>query len=132
MNRSTAQELISRYFQSWLRQDLSLFLSTLSPSAQVTECYGPVYQGTDELRQWFVNWHTGDGNGKVTRWEIFNILYDETKEMAAVEWDFECIYAGNPGSFLGASLIHFNEAQITRIQEYKMEKGQYRPYAEKK
>ena len=96
------------------------------------ECYGPVYHGTEELRQWFVNWHTREGKGKVTKWEIFNILYDETQEMAAVEWDFECIYAGNLGSFLGASLFHFDEAKIDRIQEYKMERKQYRPYGENK
>jgi hypothetical protein len=130
MNRSIAETLIRRYFLSWLQQDLSLFLSTLSPQAEVTECYGPVYCGTDELTQWFVNWHTKDGNGKVTRWEIFNILYDETQAMAAVEWEFECVYAGNPGSFLGTSLFHFDESKIDRIQEYRMERQQYRPYGE--
>jgi hypothetical protein len=86
----------------------------------------------EELTQWFVDWHTKEGKGQVTRWEIFNILYDETQAMAAVEWDFECIYDGNPGSFLGVSLIHFNETKIDRIQEYRMEKRQYRPFFEKK
>jgi len=132
MNRSTAKVLIKEYFQSWIQQDLSLFLSTLSPSIKVVECYGPVYCGTDEMRQWFVNWHTKDGNGKVTKWEIFKILYDETQEMAAVEWNFECIYGGNLGSFLGASLFRFDETKIDCIQEYKMEKEQYRPYGEKR
>jgi hypothetical protein len=94
------------------------------------ECYGPVYHGTDELRQWFVNWHTQEEKWRVTRWEIFNILYDETKKMAAVEWDFECIHNGNLGSFPGMSLIHFDEAKIDCIQEYKMEREQYCPYGE--
>src|SRR6266508_5057058 len=101
MNRSTAEELIKQYFQSWVQQDLSLFLSTLSPGVEVMECYGPIYDGTDEVRQWFVDWHTKGGKGKVTKWEIFKILYDETQTTAAVEWDFECIYDGNAGSFLG-------------------------------
>ena len=64
----------------------------------------------------------------MTKWQIIKILYDETQNMAAVEWDFECRYAGNTGSFLGASLLHFDETKIDRIQEYKMEKEQYRPY----
>ena len=128
MNRSTAETLIRQYFQSWLQQDLSLFLSTLSPSVEVMECYGPVYWGTEEVRQWFMDWHTKSEKGKVTKWEISKILYDETQAMAAVEWDFECIYAGHVGSFLGASLFHFDETKIKRIQEYKMEKEQYRPY----
>ena len=128
MNRESAERLIRQYFQSWLQQDLSLFLSTLSSKVQVLECYGPIYWGTEEVRQWFVDWHTKDGKGKVTRWEIFKILYDETQNIAAVEWEFECIYAGNVGSFLGASLFHFDETKVVRIQEYKMEKEQYRPY----
>ncbi|HEX6035016.1 MAG TPA: nuclear transport factor 2 family protein [Anaerolineales bacterium] len=128
INRNTAETLIRQYFQSWLQQDLSLFLSTLSPNIQVVECYGPVYWGTEEVRQWFVDWHTQSGKGKVTKWEIFKILYDEAQNMAAVEWDFESIHAGNVGSFLGASLFHFDETRIERIQEYKMEKEQYRPY----
>ena len=128
MNRESAERLIRQYFQSWLEQDLTLFLSTLSPNIKVLECYGPVYRGTEEVRQWFADWHTKDGKGKVTRWEIFKILYDETQNIAAVEWDFECIYAGDLGSFLGASLFHFDQTRIERIQEYKMEKEQYRPY----
>ena len=128
MNRSSAEELIKQYFQSWIQQDVSLFLSTLSPHVMVIECYGPIYDGTEEVRQWFVDWHTKDGKGKVTKWEIFKILYDETQETAAVEWDFECIYDGSLGSFFGASLIHFNGTKMDRIQEYKMEKEQYHPY----
>ncbi len=128
MNRSIAEALIRQYFQSWIQQDLSLFLSTLSPSIKVAECYGPIYYGTDEVRQWFVDWHTKDGKGKVTKWEIFKILCDEVQAMAAVEWDFECIYDGNLGLFLGASLFRFSGTKIDCIQEYKMEKEQYRPY----
>jgi hypothetical protein len=128
MNRSAAETLIQQYFQSWLQQDLLLFLGTLSTDIKIVECYGPIYCGTEEVRQWFIDWHTKNGKGTVTRWEIFKILYDETRDMAAVEWDFECIYAGNAGSFFGVSLFQFNETKIKRIQEYKMEKEQYRPY----
>ena len=128
MNRSMAEVLIKQYFQSWLQQDISLFLSTLSPGIEVMECYGPIYEGTNEVRQWFVDWHTKAGKGKVTRWEIFRILYDEAQAIAAVEWDFDCVYDGNVGSFLGASLVHFDATKIDRIQEYKMEKEQYHPY----
>ena len=114
MNRNAAETLIRQYFQSWLQQDLSLFLSTLSPEIEIVECYGPAYGGIEEVPQWFIGWHTKSGKGKVTRWEIFKILYDEAQNIAAVEWDFECIYAGNVGSFLGASLFHFDETKKDR------------------
>jgi len=128
MNRSTSEMLIRQYFQSWLQQDVSLFLSTLSPTIKVTECYGPVYDGIDETERWFTDWHTRPEMGKVTRWDILQLIYDEHQEIAAVEWDFECVYDGNVGSFLGASLFGFEDTKIVSIREYKMEKEQYRPY----
>lgn len=128
MDRSTAEVLIRQYFQGWLQQDVSLVLLTLSPSIKVTESYGPVYYGIDEISDWFTDWHTRSEKGKVTKWDIFKVMYDEMQRMAAVEWDFACMYDGNLGSFLGASLFYFDDTKITSIQEYKMEKEQYRPY----
>ena len=128
MNRATAEMLIRQYFQSWLQQDLSLFLSTLAPNIRIVECYGPVYDGIDETQLWFKDWHTRPEQGKVTRWDIFKVMYDEQQVLAAVEWDFECIYDGNVGSFLGASLFGFDHRKITSIREYKMEKEQYHPF----
>ena len=128
MNRKTAATMIEQYFQSWIQQDVALFLSTLSPSITVQECYGPVYVGTEEVRQWFVDWHTGNGEGKVTGWTILKILCDESQHMAAVEWDFTCRYGGESGTFFGASIFQLDQTAIIRIQEYKMEKEQCRPY----
>jgi len=128
MNRAAAEMLIRQYFQSWLQQDISLFLSTLSPKIKIVECYGPVYFGIDETQRWFNDGHTRREKGRVTRWEILELLYDAQQEIAAVEWDFECVYGGNMGSFLGASLFGFDDAKIASIREYKMEKEQYRPY----
>jgi hypothetical protein len=128
MNRNTAETLIRQYFQGWLQQDVTLVLSTLSPSITVVECYGPVYCGLTEVKHWFRDWHTGKGKGQVTRWDILKVMYDEQQQMAAVEWDFECHYDDHWGSFLGASWVRYDDATITRIQEYKMEKAQYRPY----
>jgi hypothetical protein len=128
MNRVTAEMLIRHYFQSWLQQDISLFLSILSPDIQIVECYGPAYHGLNESQLWFQDWHTRREKGKVTRWDILRLTYDEQQEIAAVEWDFECVYDGSTGSFLGASVFAFDQAKITTIREYKMEKEQYRPY----
>jgi hypothetical protein len=128
MNRATAELLIRQYFQSWLQEDISLFLSTLSPKIEIVECYGPTYRGLDETQQWFHHWHTRREKGKVTRWDILKLTSDERQEIAAVEWDFECVYGGSTGTFLGASIIAFDDAKIKSIREYKMEKEQYRPY----
>src|SRR5215475_9903068 len=105
MNRPTAETLIRQYFQSWLQQDLDLFLSTLSPTVRVMECYGPVYDGIAEAERWFADWHTRPEKGRVTRWDILLLMYDQNQDVAAVEWDFECVYDRDVGTFLGASLF---------------------------
>jgi hypothetical protein len=81
MNRATAELLIRQYFQSWLQQDISLFLSTLSPSIEIVECYGPAYRGLDETQRWFHHWHTRPEKGKVTRWDILRLTYDEDRKL---------------------------------------------------
>ena len=128
MDRSTSEMLSRQYFQSWLQQDLNLFLSTLSPTIRVMECYGPVYDGIAEAERWFSHWHTRPEKGRVTRWDIGLLVYDQSQQVAAVEWDFECIYDGAVGSFLGASLFGFEGTKIASIREYKMDKKQHRPY----
>ena len=128
MNRATAERLIRQYFQSWLQQEISLFLSTLSPNIRIVECYGPVYDGRDETQLWFNDWHTRPEKGKVTRWDILKVMYDEQQKLAVVEWDFECIYDGNVGSFFGASSFGFDHTKIASIREYKMEKEHYHPF----
>ena len=37
MNQATAELLIRQYFQSWLQQDVSLFLSMLSPGIRIMD-----------------------------------------------------------------------------------------------
>jgi hypothetical protein len=128
MNRLSVIQLIEQYIESWKRQDLSLCLSTLALDIVVAECYGPVYHGTEEIRRWFTDWHASPRNGKVTEWKITNIIFDETKDMAAVEWDFGCMCDGKAGSFLGSSLFYFDDSKIVRIHEYQMDKKQYTPY----
>ena len=120
MNKQLATRLIGQYINSWKQQDLPLFLSTLSPDIVVAECYGPSYHGTEEVRQWFTEWHARPKEGKVTKWKITNVIFDETKNMAAVEWDFGSVSDGKASSFLGASLFYFDASKIVRIHEYQI------------
>ena len=128
MNRQLATRLIEQYINSWKQQDLPLFLSTLSPDIVVAECYGPSYHGTEEVRQWFTEWHARPKEGKVTKWKITNVIFDETKNMAAVEWDFGCVSDGKASSFLGASLFYFDASKIVRIHEYQMDENRHYPF----
>lgn len=128
MNRQSATQLIKEYINSWRQQDLSLFLSTLSPDIVVAECYGPIYHGTKEVRQWFIEWHASPKEGEVTTWKLTNVIFDKTKNMAAVEWHFGCVSNGEASSFLGASLFYFDNSKIVRIHEYQMDENRYHPF----
>ncbi len=122
MNREQATRSIVAYFDSWVSRDLDRFLSALSDDAVIVECDGSAYRGRDRARRWFVDWHAEPASGRVTDWKILWILFDEGNDVATVEWDFRCIYRGEAGSFLGASVVTFDGTKIARIHKYRMEK----------
>ncbi len=128
MNRDTAIRSIQDYVQGWVQQDLDLALGVLSPQIVIVENDGSVYQGHAEVRAWFADWHAAPKSGRVLRWQLDAILFDDTTGRAAVEWEFECAFQGQVYSFPGASLFHFDAVGISCIHEFRMEKDQRRPY----
>ena len=119
MNSEQAIRTIEAYFDSWLKQGIELFLSTLSDDVVIVECDGTTYRGIDRAHCWFTDWHADPVNGRVTDWEIHRILYDEPTGVATVEWNFSCTCYGETSSFLGASVIAFDGPRIVRIHEYR-------------
>lgn len=129
MNRQQASDLICTYFRAWEQQDLDLALSVLDPEIMIVENDGSVYSGLAEIKAWYLDWHAPPNSGRVHRWQIFRILFDEQARQAAVDWEFECAFEGRDYVFPGASLLNFSDGRITRIQEYRMDKDQHRPYS---
>ena len=125
MNREQATGTIKAYFDSWLNRDIELFLSTLSDDVVIVECDSTTYRGIDRAHRWFSDWHAHPVNGRVTDWEILQILFDEANGVATVEWDFSCTCRGETSSFLGASMTTFAEGKIARVAEYRMDKAQH-------
>lgn len=121
-------DIVAAYMQAWLDQDQTRFLSLLSPDVLVVESYGPVYRGHAECAAWFRGWHGSPAFGRVTRWELGRCFVDEKRSAVFCEWDFECIYEGKAGGFLGASLYLFRDRLVTELREYKTEREQFRPY----
>ena len=123
MNREQAARTTEAYFDSWLKQDIELFLSTLSDDVVIAECDGAEYRGAGNASRWFTDWHAHPVNGRVTDWEILQILFDETSGVATVEWNFSCTCYGEMSSFLGASVIAFDGSRIVRIREYRSDRS---------
>ena len=116
------------YMQAWLNQDEALFLSLLAPDVLVVESYGPVYRGHAECAAWFRGWHGAPAFGRVIKWELGRSYFDATRSAVFCEWDFECLYEGKSGGFLGSSLYLLRDGLIAELHEYKTEREQYRPY----
>src|SRR5918992_1471590 len=95
-------KIVSAYMQSLLDQDEAGFLRLLAPDVLIVESYGPAYRGHAQCQAWFRGWHGAPAFGRVTRWELGRCYTDENRSAVFCEWDFECIYEGKVGGFLGA------------------------------
>ncbi|MDO1605033.1 nuclear transport factor 2 family protein [Lactobacillus sp. YT155] len=48
----TNQEIIMRFFNSWITKDFSRLDDYFNQNAIYVESYGPWYQGLDEIKAW--------------------------------------------------------------------------------
>ena len=76
-------DVIKKYFQSWLDNDVEIVKQTFSENALYSECYGPEYHGLSQIVTWFENWNN---KGQVLEWTIKRIF--EQNQTLIVEWYF--------------------------------------------
>lgn len=121
----TKEEIIKKYFQSWLNQDLKLIKTLFTENATYSECYGPIYRNRKEIITWFTNWNK---EGKVLAWPINKILI--IGNTALVEWYFMCDYRNKISEFNGISLIEFDDQnKMKSVKEFQSKAEHYYPYA---
>ena len=119
-------EIVSRYFNSWLRKDSSVIEECFSKDIVYTECYGPVYKGRDQCLRWFRDWNA---KGSVIAWDIKKVLTIDTG--CIVEWYFACDYENKRDGFDGVSIVEFDgDGLISSIQEFQSASEHYYPYGE--
>ena len=110
MTVKSKEQVIKRYFNSWIIPNFKDFEDTFSKNASYSECYGPIYRNKAEIIAWYKDWNK---NGQVLEWPIKNIWID--KEIAFVEWYFKCNYKSRISEFDGVSIIKFDEANQKSI-----------------
>ena len=99
-------DVIKKYFQSWLDNDVEIVKQTFSENALYSECYGPEYHGLSQIVTWFENWNN---KGQVLEWTIKRIF--EQNQTLIVEWYFRCNYDGKIDGFD----VNFSRRQNTTI-----------------
>lgn len=119
--------LIERYFRSWLNQEIEVLESTFSKDVVYSECYGPEYQGIDQVLRWFTEWNKV---GRVLEWRIKDYVHQNDKTV--VEWYFCCDYNHEISGFDGVSIIKFDDnGKIEELREFQSKSEHYFPYGEK-
>ncbi len=120
------EKIIIKYFAAWLNKDVSGLKSIMSDNIIYIECYGPEYHGINQVIAWFNDWNR---HGTVLRWDIKQFIHQ--KNVAAVEWYFECNYKNSIAGFDGVSLVEFDSMKkICRIKEFQSKSEHNFPYGE--
>ena len=123
----TREQLISGYFQAWVKNRPEVLPETFSENIVYSECYGPEYRGLKQIRRWFSDWNK---KGKVLEWRIKGFLHQ--KNHTAVEWYFCCEYENERSGFDGVSLLEFDgEGKICSLKEFQSKAEHVFPYGEK-
>jgi len=118
------KNIIKEYFESWINKDINTIEKHFVNDIKYIECYGPEYNGINQIRQWFTDWNRGNN---VLQWDI--IKYFVCKNIIIVEWFFKCEYNKNTSSFDGVSIIEFNENnKIISVQEFQSKSEHIFPY----
>jgi len=118
------EKIVSQYFESWIKKDISVIEKHFSENIKYIECYGPEYNGIKQVHQWFIDWN--DGNN-VLKWDIKRFF--ENKNTIVVEWFFECEFDKNISGFDGVSIIEFDENnKIKLVKEFQSKAEHTFPY----
>lgn len=116
---------IAEYFSMWVRRDFSRFDELFSPDCVYEECYGPVYEGLEELHHWIEDMLVRQ---TVTSWEIHAVERGQDARTLFVSWTFSAT-EDESYTFDGISRIHFDgRGRIDHVKEYKADHAQYRPF----
>ena len=118
------EQIIRRYFDSWITGEVSVLSETFSENAVYIESYGPLYRGLDNIIKWFENWNE---HGSVLEWKIFQFIHND--KTVICEWFFKCVYDNKEEEFNGIPVISFDsENKITLLKEYQSKLPNYEPY----
>ncbi|MDR1216101.1 MAG: nuclear transport factor 2 family protein [Treponema sp.] len=118
------KEIIKQYFQSWIDNKISVIEEYFSLNIIYSECYGPEYNGKEQVTRWFNDWQE---ENKVLRWDIKRFFWQNNAVI--VEWFFECETPLNKHSFDGVSIIEFDTSnKITTVKEFQSKAEHYFPY----
>ena len=113
---SAQERAIQDYFAMWVTRDFSRFDELFSPCCRYEECYGPIYEGTEELHRWIEHMLAIQ---HVMAWDIHDMVFAADGRSVTVAWTFVATERESH-TFDGCSVIHFDEQdRIDSIREFE-------------
>lgn len=85
----THQKILEAYMAAWCHQDGKELDQYFTEDVYDSECYGPVYQGLEQMICWFDNWNQ---KGRVLEWNIQRVI--DCGDTLVAQWHFSCLYNG--------------------------------------
>lgn len=114
MDSHKKELLIGHYFQMWVERDFSGITDVFAPEIYYSECYGPKYQGYDEIQQWIDKMLKTQ---VVLEWSIKRFIHQGNT--VVVEWLFRDRSNNRESQFDGVSIVEFNgDGIICSIKEF--------------
>lgn len=128
MEKAQKEAVIGAYFNMWIKRDFSAVSSIFAADIYYSECYGPEYNGLQEMNQWI---HTMLQKQKVLEWRIKRFLHEN--DTVVVEWFFKEQQDGTIHEFDGVSIIEFQTVgKIVSVKEFQSKSEQITPYGKRK
>lgn len=120
------EDLITKYYQSWVKKDESMLDGVFSDDCIYSECFGEEYRGDRQIHKWFRDWNV---KGSITEWSIKRFSHFENR--VVVESFFEC-KVKDLFRCDAISVITFDKNnKIVDVREYWSKFEHHLPYGEK-
>lgn len=119
------EESIKIWMDMWLGDDIMPMDAIFTEDVSYSECWGNVYNGREEVRRWFADWHK---NNRMTEWKALHFIHQADKTVAT--WHMEAESADGAARVLdGLYLIEWDDTgRIRSLEEYGTSSVKKHPY----
>ena len=121
------KEVINKYFNAWVKKDISMIENLFSEDCVYSECFGEEYHGEKQILRWFSDWNR---SGSILEWSAKRVF--EFENTMIVESFFKC-FVEKEFACDAVSVFRFNDdGKICEVREYWSKLEHHCPYGETK
>lgn len=120
------EEIIKIWTDMWLGDDTMPMDAIFTEDVVYIECWGNEYNGREEIRRWFTDWHK---NNKMLLWKVSQFIHKNDKTIAKWHMEAETVDGAAARTMDGIYLIEWDKnGRIRSLEEYGSSAQKKRPY----